>query len=177
MPTTTVREEVNIALQTITYIVTTLFQVLFRVAYMRGLSPVYIQRNHEVIENGLTTWITEQKLRKLTLQVFRAGSSNALENWSVAFTYTADPSAELRRPAIEQLEDFASQLRSLPPGCEYRIHAEVDQDASTVEGWQPGTKLPIIGRTRKDVFSWGHERLDAALEYEGGEWDNSPTHT
>ena len=162
-----VKTEVNTGAHKHTYITTTVMQVVQRILHKRGLNPGYFQAKREVIEKGVLTWITDEKLKSLLLQVLRPGSSSAMENWRVLFEYKVDGNSPLRKPPVQQVEEFCVQLRNLPPGCEYQIFAEVAPDATYVEGWVPGTPLPIIGRTRKDFVRWGHDRVDASLEYEG----------
>ena len=161
---------VNIMEKSVTFVANTVIQILLRISHKRGLDPSYLQGNLEVIENGLRTWLSEQKLRGLLLQVSHPDREDALENWETLFDYFADPNNEVRKPPVDEIEKACEGLAKLPPGVTYRIFASVDPDASEVGGWVPGAPKQIISVMEKIFEDWGFGKIGAKIRYQGGEW-------
>jgi len=164
---------VNIVEKSVTYVSNTVIQLLFRIAHKRGLDPSYIQGNLDVIEKGLRTWLSEQKLRALLLQVFVADKDDALENWETMFEYYADPKEEVRKPPVQEIEKACEGLAKLPPGATYRIFASLDPDATEVDGWVPGTPKSLVAALEKVFEDWGFGQVGAKVRYQGGNWGDA----
>ena len=107
---------VNVMEKSIIYMVNTLFNVMFRIINARGLRPDYITANREIIENGFFTWLAEQTLESLHLEIISPDGSRALERWDVSFDYSAEPNPEVRKPPVEEIAAIRNKLRSLPRG-------------------------------------------------------------
>ena len=161
---------INIMEKSVTYISNTVFMLAFRIVHERGLSPEYINRFRKVIEDGLFTWLTEQKLRKLYIEIFTPGRDSAHERWDFEFVFYADPNEEVRKPPEEELEGIGKRLKKLPPGATYRIVAETDRGASKVPGWCPTTLWNLDIEFEKDFSGWGYGNIDGKLFYKKGRW-------
>jgi len=161
---------VNIMQKAVTFVANSVINEQLRIAHGRGLDPSYLQSNLEIIENGLRTWLSEQKIHALLLQVFLPDREDALENWETIFIYYADPIEEVRQLPIKDIEKACTSLAKLPPGATYRIFASVDPDASEVAGWVSGVPKPIISMTEKVFKSWGFHDIGVEIRYQGGEF-------
>lgn len=164
---------VNVMEKSVTYVANTVIQLLFRIAHSRGLSPNYLQHNLEIIENGLRTWLSEQKLRFFLLQVYVPGQKEALENWETVFSYYADPNEEVRKPPVEEIEEACKYLSKLPSRTTYTIYASVDPGASEVAGWVPGTPKPLASSVEKIFKDWGFGNIGAEIRYQGSDTGNT----
>ena len=69
---------VNVAERSVVYIANSLFQMFFRIAAERRLSPSYITEDREIIESGLFSWLGERSLQRAYLEVFLPGERSAL---------------------------------------------------------------------------------------------------
>lgn len=165
------RENINAFEKTATYMANAQIQLCLRIAHQRGLSPAYIQHNMPVLENGLMTWFAEKKLNALQMQVYRPGDEQALENWDTFYFYSAEPCPEVRKPPIEQVEEFCRTLARLPDGAEYRIFAYLAPDASEVEGWTTGNPLPIDVTDEKEFDpELGYGDTSGKIRWQRGRW-------
>lgn len=161
---------INLMEKSVTFMANAVIQTLFRIAHKRGLDPGYLQSNVQIIEEGLVTWLAEEKLLSLLLQVYVPGRADALEDWETAFEYYADPYLEVQKPPIEQIEEACRQLASLPPAAGYRIYAHLAPDASEVAGWVPGTPLVIDVDVEQEFDGTGFGHIGGKIRYRGGRW-------
>lgn len=161
---------VNLMEKSVTFMANVVIQTLFRITHKRGLDPGYLQSNVQIIEEGLVTWLAEEKLLSLLLQVYVPGRDDALEDWETAFEYYADPFLEVQKPPIEQIEEACQQLASLPPEAGYRIYARLAPDASEVAGWVPGTPLVIDADVEQEFDGTGFGHIGGKVRYRGGRW-------
>lgn len=162
--------DVNLMEKSVTFMANAVIQTLFRVAHKRGLDPDYLQSNLPAIEAGLVTWLAEEKLLSLLLQVYLPGRDDALEDWETAFEYYADPFLEVQKPPIEQIEEACQQLAGLPAGAGYRVYARLAPDATEVAGWVPGTPLTIDADVEQEFDGTGFGHIGGKIRYRGGHW-------
>lgn len=161
---------VNVMQKSVTYMANTLFQTVFRIARGRGLSPDYVTANRDVIERGFFTWLGEQTLESLHVEIIAQDGSKALERWDVTFDYSADPDQDVRKAPVEEVEGICQKLRALPQGTYYRLLVGTKPGASKVAGWQETTFKPFAA-TREEAFSgWGYGHIGAKLFYREGTW-------
>lgn len=170
---TMVREKidvgVNIVQRSITYMVNTTFQVLLEIIKRRNLRPDLLIQNRKVIEDGLFTWLAEQSLLSIHLEVSVPGVEQAEERWDTIFEYLSDPNEQVRKPPIEALTDIAGRLQRLPEETVYRIIVSLKPDATEVPGWVPATFKSIeIDQDITAGEGWGFGNLGGKLYYKGG---------
>ena len=165
-----VEMKVNVFQKSVTYQVTTLFQVMFRITKARGLASSYITNNRDVLERGFFTWFSERMLETLYFEIVTEDGSKALERWEVNFDYSDNPDPEVRKPPIEQLESFCKKLRTLPRGTYYRILVQTKPGASEVEGWYPTSFKPFSQSNEKSFSGYGFGNIGAKLWYREGKW-------
>lgn len=162
---------VNVMQKSVTFMVNTLFNLMFRITNARGLRPDYITANREIIENGFFIWLSEQTLESLHLEIISPDSSRALERWDVSFDYSAEPDPEVRKLPVEEIAAIRNRLRSLPRGTYYRIVVHTKPEASKVEGWHP-TMMKPFAMAREEAFpEWGYGHIGGKLFYREGKWD------
>lgn len=159
---------VNVLTMTANFVTTTVFNTLFRIVNERGLSSDYIYENRNAIERGLFTWVSEQSLTRLVLEVFSDEREEALELFEFEFFYSADPNMDVRQPPIATVSDFCRSLKSLPKGVKYRIIASLTEGASVAEGWASTTPRRINAQTENIQGTWGFGHAEIRLTYRGG---------
>jgi hypothetical protein len=130
-------------------------------------------RNHEIIERGFRTWLTEEKLQKVHFELYDPDSDHAYEVGVVSLEYIADPREEVVKPPIDELEKLFQKLRKLPPGAKFRVVVTTAPGASEVEGWYPTTLRPLLGGVKEDieVGSHGFGHVSGKTRYLIGNWD------
>lgn len=165
-----VRVSVNVMTKSVNYVVNTIFLLAFRITKWRGLPPHYLASNRDIIERGLFTWLAEQTLEQLHIEVISPDSSRALERWDMAFIYSADPDPEVGQPAMGDVESLCRKLRALPPGTQYRLLVQTKPGASDVEGWRESQFLPFTAAREQDLTQWGYGNIQGRLMYREGTW-------
>lgn len=159
--------DVDILQRSVTYTVNTVFQMIFKAISGRKLPADYLIRNRKVIEDGLFTWLTEQTLTSLHIQVFKAGGETCIERWDFEFDYRAEPEQEVVRPPAEDLEDFLRRLKSLPSGTEYNVLANLKQGSTEVPGWSPSDFMDLQTANENRFKVWGYGSIGTTLVYKG----------
>lgn len=165
-----VEVSVNVMEKSVTYMANMLFQLAFKIAKERGLSPDYIVQRRDKLERGFFVWFAEQTLAELHIEVLAPDGLKALERWDMTFEYSSNPDMEVRKPPVEELADICKELRSLPPGAHYRIVVRLKPDASDVEGWHETEFKPFTAASEKAFSKWGYGNIGGKLMYRGGIW-------
>lgn len=165
-----VEVSVNVMEKSVTYIANTLFQLAFRIVNARGLKPDFITQNRNALEDGFFTWLAEQSLESVHVEVTSLTGSEALERWDVTFDYSADPDPEVRKPPVEELAAVCNKLRRLPQGTRYRIVVKTKPGASKVPGWYETTFKPFTQAREEELPGWGYGHIGAKLFYRQGTW-------
>lgn len=159
---------VNVTERSVTYIANTVFQMLFRIANGRGLSPRYITENREVIENGLFTWLAEQSLQRACLEVYLPRARHALEQWEFEFSYVSDSVAGAEQPPIAELAELCARLKALPRRARYRVVVQTAPGATEVPGWEPTNLRSVGGSQSHELQAWGYGNIFAKVTFRGG---------
>jgi hypothetical protein len=162
---------VNVMEKSVTFMVNTLFNLMLRILNARGLRPDHIIGNREIIENGFFTWLAEETLERLHLEIIAPDGTKALERWDISFEYSAVPDLTVRKPPVEELAEIQKKLRSLPRGTCYRIVVHTKPGASPVKGWYPTTLKPFTAKREETFARWGYGHIGGQLYYREGTWD------
>jgi hypothetical protein len=175
MPTSTAQAQaskinVNVLTMTATYITNNVFNLLFRIINERGLTVDYINDNRKIIEDGLFTWVSEQSLNKLSLEVFQDGQEAALEKYNFDFRYSADPTDQAIPAPLKSLQELSKTLKGLPSNTKYRVVVSLKDGASTVPGWSETEEKDINVTKEAKVGGFGFGYAEVILTYQGGKW-------
>jgi len=166
-----VSEQVNIAVNVMQRSVNAtanwLFQMALKVANLRGLSPEYLIKKREIIENGLFVWLAERTLEGISIEVFDSSREDAHERFDFYFTYHSSPDPNVREPNIARLEEFCRTLEALPPGMEYRVVVSIGPNASEVPGWYDYEFRPLVGAREERLSDHGFGHISTHLIYRG----------
>jgi hypothetical protein len=162
----------------INYMVNILLQMMYRIEYGRGLSKAgYMARTHEIIERGLRTWLTEQKLQTVFIEIYDPTADKSYERGEVTITYTADPTEKVVKPPVEKLEKLFKKLKKLPPGAQFRIVVNNAPGYSEVPGWYSTTLKDFMGGVAEEIEvddeAHGYGRLWGRLVLKIGNWDGN----
>jgi len=159
---------VNVMTESVNFTVNSTFQGMLRLAHARGLKPDHIIEKRERIENGLFTWLGEQSLLALHLEVFLGDV--ALERFDLEFKYRAEADRNIRKPDISKLEEFCKRLPRLPDGIDYRVVVTTTDEASDVPGWSPTDLFPLDVTNECGLSEFGFGNIGTNLVYRGGRW-------
>lgn len=163
-----VQVDTNIFTKAMNMVVNSVMQLLLEIVYLRKCDPSYLLGLRKLLEDSMYIWLHERTLNAVLLEVSLPESQNALENWEVAFSYSADPDAEVKRAPTEELKRFGETLRDLPAGSAYRIMVNVAPGAKHVPGWAPATRKNINPTVEKHFGQFGYGTIEGQLRYTGG---------
>ena len=166
-----VEDSTNITVNTMTmtanFVVNQVFLTLFRIAKGRNLSPLYLSEQRKVLEEGIFMWISEQTLKQLALEVFQKASDQAIERFEFDFNYVADPSMQVRQPAINSFEAFMATLNKLPDDATYHVLVTLKPNATQIEGWNSTQFKPLNITQKVDLGNWGFGKANVEMRYLG----------
>jgi hypothetical protein len=153
---------INTMTKTSNFVVNSVFLTLFRIANGRDLSPTYLSERRQVIEEGIFTWISEQTLETLILEVYLMGTDQGLERYEFKFHYVADPDMEVRHTPIKQIETFLSTLKQLPSEATYQVLVTLKTGATQIPGWPPSKFKQINIKREENLgnFGFGHAGVE-----------------
>ena len=161
---------VNVLERSVTATANWVFQLALRVAKLRGLSPDSLIGKRQIIEDGLFTWLAEQTLEGISIEILDSKGEDAFERFDFEFTYRAEADLAVRNPNIAKLEEFCRTLRELPSGVEYRMVVSTASGATKVEGWYPYEFRPLHVDTEQLLSDHGFGNVGTKLIYRGGAW-------
>jgi hypothetical protein len=131
----------------VTFLTNEILKMGYRIEFGRvgtGYTP-YMTGLHEVIERGIRTWLSEQKLEAVRFELYDPHRDEAYEICLVNLAYSTEAKGDavaVKAP-IEQLEDLFTKLEKLPPGAQFRIMAHNAKGYSRVEGWDIRLNLRV----------------------------------
>jgi hypothetical protein len=158
---------VNVMQRSVNATANWLFQMAFKIANLRRLSPDYLIQKREIIESGLFVWLAEQKLEGLSIEIFDPNRNDAQERFDFHFEYHSSPDPTVREPNIARLEEFCRRLEALPPGMEYRVVVAVGPNASEVPGWYDYQFRPLLAARNEQLSDYGYGHIETHLIYRG----------
>ncbi len=158
---------VNVIETTFTFILNCVMQTVLLIARDRGLPLDYLRDKWDVIEKGLRTWLVEQTLECVCLEIFMPGADDAIERFDQEITYSIDAETAPQLPDRAALSEFCRKLASLPANATYRVLVQLSAEASAVEGWSPSRlrHLPQADSAHVMAFEYGNAK--AAVVYRG----------
>ena len=110
-----------------------------------------MSRLHEIIERGFRTWVSEQKLLFVRIQIYDPTSNQAYELVQVNLTYTTDPIEAVKPPPIEQLEALMKKLKKLPSDAKFGVIVQNAPGASEVPGWSPAAFKELMDGVSEEI--------------------------
>jgi len=161
---------VNVMEKSVTYMSNSLFQLGFKITKERGLSPDYLVDNRDILERGFFTWLSEQSLLSLHVEIISPDGKKALERWDLKFDYSAEPDMRVQKPPVEEVKEVSRRLRTLPEGVTYRIVVETKPDASDIEGWYETDFFPFSQTNESSLPGWGFGNIFGKLLIREGSW-------
>jgi hypothetical protein len=169
---TRVRAQIGVKtwMQATTYVVNEIFNVWSTILAQRGISNQRLNRDREVISNGLFTWLSTRHLQRVVLEV--GNSDPLIERWDMNFEY-ADPwetasQGDVKRQwqvYLDEISNFTNLLSKLPTGTSYRIVVSLADEvnghsAPPVQGWSE-TELHSTSGLQNQRF--GRNVIDTKL--------------
>lgn len=162
---------VNVAVYPVTYVSNEVLNFIIRIVNGRGLDLGYVNRNRDIIADGLFAWVGTRKLEKLILEIHDEGKDHVVERFDMNFEYSAVvPSTRdsIFETNMNKLEDFLAKLPGHNSDLAYRIIAVVSPGAPEVSGWSP-TALRSVDHLKNQSLG-GMIKADyigVAMEYWG----------
>ena len=160
---------VNTMTMTANFVVNQVFLTLFRIIRSRNLPPQYLSERRKIIEDGIFTWISEQTLKLLALEVFQEGSDQAIERFEFNFKYTADPVMDVNQPAVHAIEEFLGTLFQLPEDAVYQVLVQLQPGATDVSGWKSSRFKELNITQEKELGDWGFGNASVDMRYLGNQ--------
>ena len=160
--------ETNILTQSMNMAVNSVMELLLEIIFLRMLDPADFMSRRKGLEDALYVWLHERTLQRAIFEVSLPESSDALEHFEVAFTYSDTPDSQVKRAQIDELKHFCQTLNSLPPGSSYDIIVCLTPGAKEVSGWVVGKEKPINPTVEKQFGTFGYGAIAGELRYRGG---------
>ena len=153
---------INTMTKTSNFVVNSVFLTMFRIANGRGLLPAYLIERRQIFEESVFTWISEQTLDTLTLEVYLDGTDKGLERYEFKFRYTADPDMTVRHAPIQQIEAFLSTLKQLPAQATYHVLVTLKTGATKISGWHSvqSKQMNVKREEHLGDFGFGHAGVE-----------------
>jgi hypothetical protein len=141
------------AARSVNYTATALLRLTSDIGAVRGLDLTYLQKNLEVIEAGLRTWILGQWLEKVRIEVYDPGTDQAVEVYDFGLAYEPSPGGrpETYETKAESLREELSKLHKLRPGLDWRIIVQTKDGRPDVPGWSTTKTRDTGGLSRRDA--------------------------
>ncbi len=158
---------VNVIETTFTFILNCVMQTVLLIARDRGLSLDYLRNKWDVIEKGLRTWLVEQTLECVCLEIYMPGADDAIERFDQEITYSIDTESSPRLPDRAALSEFCGKLESLPANATYRVVVQLSAGSSAVEGWSPSRLRHLPHTESAPVMAFEYGNAKAAVVYRG----------
>ena len=159
---------VNVMERSVTATSNWVFQLLLRIASLRGLPADYLLDKRQIVETGLFAWLAEQTLEGFSVEIWNPDSDEAIERFDFEFNYRAEADTKVRNPNMAKLEEFCHTLRGLPSNAQYRILVSTAPGATQVEGWYPGEFKPLHVDHEEQLSDHGFGFVGTKLVYRGG---------
>jgi hypothetical protein len=160
--------DTNILTQSMNMVVNSVMEILVEIIFIRKLDPADLLRRRKSLEDAMFVWLLERTLRGVIFEVSLPASSNALEQWDVAFAYSDSPDSQVKRAPTEELKRFGETLKALPPGSSFNIIVRLAPNAKDVPGWVSATKKNINPTVEKNFGTFGYGTIAGELRYTGG---------
>jgi hypothetical protein len=162
---------VNTLTMEINFSVNSIMRTAYRIEHGRTGGD-FMTRYHQVIENGIRTWIAEETLEAVHFELYDPTSNLAYEKGRISLQYTADPREEAVKPPIEELESFFTRLEKLPPDAKFRLVVTTAPNATKIPAWTSTNLLDLKGgqKEKVDFGSHGFGRIEGKLQYEISNW-------
>jgi hypothetical protein len=161
---------VNVAVYPVIYVSNEVLNFLIRIVDRRGLDLAYINRNRNIISDGLLDWLSTRHLQKVILEIYD-DSGRVVERFDLCFEYSSvvpSSSDSVFETNLRKLENFLDGLPNLHSKLAYRIVAILSPGAPEVPGWSP-TKLRSVDHLKKKRLGGiiKADYIGVAMEYWG----------
>lgn len=157
---------VNTYVHTVNYVATKLLHSLQQLIRLSGLDPAKLIGQWDVLEAGISTWLSTQHLRQVTLEIFSDSSDELVLRWDFDIKHKAtggDGSLWTDTDALR----YAIDKAGMPPsGCNYRVLVDTAPGAVEVKGWSSTSSRSTAGFKRYGVGATiGGDGISADASY------------
>lgn len=174
--TTSVRAVVDLLTKSITYATNSIMRIAFRVEHSRIPGGNFMVHYEELIAKGLRIWLREQHLLAIHLELYSPDADEAYERCTIDVVYREEPTEEVTKPPIEQLEELMSTLEKLPEDAQFRLLVALAPGYTEVPGWGDPTGLKDLKGGLKKEHQVGSEHgfghISGATRYFESNWNS-----
>jgi hypothetical protein len=179
--TTSVKMKVNLFERAAVYQVNSLLQLLFRTEHFRIQGGHFMTDYLEIIERGLKTWLTEQTLERVYCEIYSPHKGTAYERLEAVIDYVDNPTEEVVKAPVGELEELMGKLAKLPADATLRVLVSVKEGHTVVEGWGFPDRLKDFEGGVKEEHQIGKEEghgygpVKSRMTYYVSNWNSGET--
>jgi hypothetical protein len=161
---------VNVSTYAYTHVATTMLRGLRQIVREAGLDPARLIGQWEVLEDGISTWLSSRHLRALVLEVFDPSARSGADlvqrfDFTIDYGYYSDGDGELWHDP-DSIRYAVRKAGACTADCSYRVVADTAQGRPDVRGWNSTTLRSTAGFSRHTIgTAIGGGSLGAGLGY------------
>jgi ssDNA-binding replication factor A large subunit len=134
----------------VTYVTDKLLNSVKKIVQMSGLDPDKLTEEWSVLERGISTWLGDQHLETLHLEVFHEVTGELVRRWDfdVAYDQVGDGSF------WQDPDDIRYHIEKAginPANCDYRIVTSTNETRRDVAGWSKTSLRSTEGFVRQGI--------------------------
>jgi hypothetical protein len=149
MTTTTVR--VRSYAHAVTYVADNILRSLQDIVRMSGLDPSQIANDWNVLNRGISTWMSDKHLEAVILEVYAAASDELVGRWDVDIVYEYSSDNGTFYVDTDAIRYAIKKAGMVPATCRYRVVVTRLNGAVNVDGWVNTELRSTAGFVRQSV--------------------------
>lgn len=126
---------VNVQSRSIVFTANELHHLLMETVLAQGLPVDYLHRHLKLLIEGFATWMTGRWLKEIVLEVYDPPANQLVRCFELEIAYETQERAESFRTHMDKLKAQLARLKSLRPGCDYRVVVVTRDGAPDLPGW------------------------------------------
>jgi hypothetical protein len=119
---------------TVTYVTAKLLHILSNIIRDIGLDPSKFTKDWPTYENGISTWLADRHLERVTLEVYHPRTNDLVTRWDIEVVYSSVGDGSLWVDAAAVRYAIA-KAGLVPSSCLYEIKVKNNPVARTVRDW------------------------------------------
>ena len=117
-----------------TYFADKMLMLLGNIIRDSGLSMSHFTSNRATLELGLKTWIQSGHLLKLTLEIFKPGTTSLIRRWDLDWDKCDNAEAGFWVD-VADIKYHMAKLGVIPAACDYNFIVDRRPGWAPVDGW------------------------------------------
>lgn len=149
----------------VTYVADNILKNLKDIIRLSGLDPSKLVSDWSVLMSGLTTWLTSQHLKSVTLEVYNPATDGLVGRWDIDIAYGTTGDGSFWTDT-DQIKYAILKAGLWPSQANYRIVVDTAEGRPYVAGWSDTSLRSTAGFVRHSLGSTiEHNGLGGSAAY------------